>query len=195
MLGPELELNIAIPEQSLASLSFASHTPSDIKAWIKELPMANVGETARLLYRAIVEINQLTLSPTSRSQILETLRSPIHFVTKELSVYYLNQAIALPEKQQKIANLSQALQIHLATGYKIVMLESMSNIASEKVRKNFACASHRMISEFGDVIVRACQLYSTAPKGIWRELHEVYSFSEAIGLLKYTVADTCSQHS
>ena len=194
MLGPELELNLTTPEQTLATLSFVDHTPSAFEAWVKELPMANVGETARQLYQAIVELNQLTLAPNVRSQILETLRKPIHYVCLELSKHFLNQSIALPEKQQKVANLTQALRIHLATGYKIVMLGSLNNIASEKVRKNFACASHRMISEYGHVIMRASQLYSVAPRGVWKELHEVYSFSEAIGLLKYTVADNGNKH-
>lgn len=194
MLGPELELNITIPEQTLASLSFVDPTPAAFTAWVQELPMANVGETARQLYQAILELNQLALPATTRSKILETLRPAIHYVCLELSKHFLNQTIALPEKQQKVANLTQALRIHLATGYKIVMLDSISAIASEKVRKNFACASHRMISEYGQVIVRAAQLYCTSPKGIWKELHQVYSFSEAIGLLKYTITDSANKH-
>ena len=194
MLGPDLELNLTIPKQTLMSLSFAEHTAAGIANWTSNLPMANVGETARQLYQGIIEINQLAIAPATRSQILETLRDPIYFISGELSKHFLNHAVSLPEKQQKIANLVQALHVHLATGYKIVMMESLQNIASEKVRKNFACASHRMISEFGNVIVRANQLYSPSPKGIWRELHQVYRFSEGIGLLKYTVTDTHNKH-
>lgn len=189
MLGPELELNISIPEQTLSTLSFSAHSPAELATWVKNLPMANVGETARQLYQAILELNQLGMAPHLRSQILETLRSPIHYITSELSKHFLNQSVSLPDKQQKIANLAQALHIHLATGYKIVMMDSLESIASEKVRKNFACASHRAITEFGDIVVRSCQLYSPPPKGIWRELHQIYQFSEAIGLLKYTITD------
>jgi len=189
MLGPELELNITTPEQTLSTLSFCDPSPAALESWVQNLPMANVGETARQLYQAIIEINQLPMAPNIRSQILETLRSPIHYISKELSKHFLNQSISLPEKQQKIANLTQALHIHLATGYKIVMNDSLEGIASEKVRKNFACASHRMISEYGNILVRTCQLYSAPPKGVWKELHAVYNFSEAIGLLKYTISD------
>ncbi len=194
MSGPEIELNLSIPEQSLGSLSFADHTPAAINKWVKDLPMANVGETARQLYQAIMEVNKLIVSHAVRLQMLESLRGPIHYVCKELSKHFLNQSIVLPEKQQKIANLTQALQIHLATGYKIVMMDSMGDMASEKVRKSFACAAHRVMSEYGDVLLRANQLYTAAPKNVWQEMHDVFVFAEAVALLKYEIRDETNVH-
>jgi len=147
MLGPELELNISVSEQTLTSLSFADHTSVAIKQWVKELPMANIGETSRQLYQAIIELNKLMVAPNIRSQLLEVLREPIHYACQELSKHFLNQSIVLSEKQQKIANLTQALQIHLANGYKAVMKDATSNISNEKIKKLFSCAAHRMMSE------------------------------------------------
>lgn len=42
MHGQDIELNLSTPEQTLISFSFAEHTPAAIKAWVKDLPMANV---------------------------------------------------------------------------------------------------------------------------------------------------------
>lgn len=189
MLGPELELNIITPEQSLAALSFAEPNTAAIDKWKQNLPMANTGEASRQLYQAINELNQLPLAANVRLAILELLREPIHFVSQQLAKHYLNQSISLPEQQQKVANLCQALGIHLATGYKLVLKDSLANIASEKARKNFACAAHRTISEYGDILVRSYQLYTLAPRGIWQELHSIYHFSDAIGLQKYEITD------
>ncbi|MDX1453170.1 MAG: GTPase, partial [Oleiphilaceae bacterium] len=194
MLGPEIELNLNIPEPTQNALSFAEHSPAAIGRWVAQLPMANVGETSRQLYQAIIELNKMPMSAMDRSEILEKMRPPIRFVCEELSKHFLNQSIALPEKQQKIANLTQAMQIHLATGYKIVMMDSLSSMGSEKVRKNFACAAHRMLSEYGQVLLRANQLYSMAPKSIWLEMHEVYQFCETIDLLKYVIVDETNAH-
>ncbi len=194
MLGPEIELNLTIPEQTQHALSFAEHTPAAIARWVDELPMANIGETSRQLYQAITELNKMPVSPADRSDILETLRTPIRYVCEELSKHFLNQSIALPDKQQKIANLTQAMLIHLATGYKSVMMDSLDSMGSEKVRKNFACAAHRMISEYGQVLLRSQQLYSMAPKSIWLEMHEVYQFCETIDLLKYMIHDDQNKH-
>lgn len=194
MLGPEIELNLNIPEQTQHALSFAEHTPNAIKRWVEELPKANIGETSRQLYQAIIELNKMPLGAMERAEILEKLRPSIRFVCAELAKHFLNQSIALPEKQQKIANLTQAILIHLATGYKIVMMDSLSSMGSEKVRKNFACAAHRMLSEYGQVLLHSQQLYSLAPKGIWQEMHEVYQFCETIDLMKYVISDENNLH-
>mgnify|MGYP000432671753 CR=1 FL=1 len=189
MPGSEIELNLSIPDQTLSSLSFSNHTSSEIKKWVKDLPLANVGEISRQLYQAIIELNQLVLNPGVRMQLLELLRPPIDYVCKELSKHFLNQSVVLTEKQQKVANLAQAIQIHLASGYKIVMVETVPGMTNEKNRKGFACAAHRMISEYGQVLLRANQLYTAIPKNIWLEMHQVYKVAEAEDLLKYTVTD------
>ncbi len=189
MHGLDIELNLSVPEQNLISLSFAEHTPTAIKTWVKNLPMANIGELSRQLYQAIIEFNKLALAPLTRIQILELLRPPINYVCRELSKHFLSQSVVLSEKQQKIANLTQAIQIHLATSYQIILLDSLPQINSEKVRKNFTCAAHRMLSEYGQVLLRSNQLYSHTPKDIWLEMHSVYHFSKTHNMLKYTVAD------
>ena len=189
MINPNLELNLTIPEQSQISLSFADHTPAAIKQWVNELPLANVGEISRQLYQAIIEFNKLTIAPVTRTQILELLRPPIDYVCKELSKHFLNQSVVLNEKQQKIANLAQAIQLHLATGYKVVLVETLAQVSNDKVKKNFTCATHRMMSEYGQVMLRAHQLYTAVPKNVWLEMHQVYQLAETLDLLKYTVAD------
>jgi len=194
MPGPELEIKLTTPEQTLISLSFADHTPAAIKQWVNELPLANVGEISRQLYQAIIELNKLAINPVLRTQLLELLRPPIDYVCQELSKHFLNQSVVLSEKQQKIANLAQAIQIHMATGYKIVILDSISQITNEKTRKNFACAIHRMMSEYGQVLLRSYQLYSNTPKNIWLEMHRVYKLAETLDLLKYTVKDTYNKY-
>lgn len=194
MLGPEIELNIAIPEQTLVALSFADASPAALDKWVKNLPMANVGETSRQLYMAIRELNNLSMSVANRNQIQETLRKPIHYACDALSKHFIGQPVMLPDKQQKIANLTQALQIHLATGYKIIMTDLLPELSNEKNRKSFACAAHRMITEYGDVLMRCHQLYSAAPKSIWLELHQTFQFAELLGLLKYNVNDSTNRH-
>jgi hypothetical protein len=189
MPGSDITLDLKTPDQTLISLSFSDHTPTAVNEWVDNLPLANVGEVSRQLYQAIIELNKLALSANIRTQILELLRPPIDYICQELSKHYLNQSVVLSEKQQKIANLTQAIQIHLATGYKIVLLETVEQISNEKIKKNFACAAHRMMQEYGQVLLRSYQLYSSTPKNIWFEMHKVYQFSEANDLLKYTITD------
>lgn len=115
--------------------------------------MANIGEVSRQLYHAIIELNHLFTPPQQRLQFLELIRDKIQFVCNELSRHYLGMAVALPEKQRKIANLSQALQLHLSAGYKLCVLEFLDNGGVERHRKPIVISTHRAISELAATIV------------------------------------------
>lgn len=58
----------------------------------------------------------------ARLQLLELFRPEVHFVCAHLERHFLNQAIVLDERPRKIANLCQALQNHLAIGYKLIVV-------------------------------------------------------------------------
>ena len=189
MLGPELELKLSIPEQNLGNLSFAEATPDAIEQWVAELPMANLGETSRLLYRAINEMNRLECDPDTRSKMLEHLRKPMHYACGELSKHFLNSSITPQEKQRKIINLVKSLQLQLATGYKAVLIQSVPELSAELSRQNFSFAAHRLISELGRLLLVCSQLYVQVPKNVWHDMNEVYRFSDELGLMKYLVRD------
>lgn len=177
MEGTILKPDLRVPEQKTASLSFCDTTPKAFKSWTNQLPMANIGEVSRQLYHAIIELNQLFLAPQNRLQFLELIREKIHFVCNELSRHYLGLAVALPEKQRKIANLSQALQLHLASGYKLCLLEALDDNGLDKNRKLVATAIHRATSELASTILRSHQLYCPSPAHSWLECHRMFRFA------------------
>ncbi len=189
MEGTILKPELKVPEQKTASLSFCDTTPKAFRAWVDQLPMANIGESSRQLYHAIIELNHLFLTPQMRIQYLEAIRSSIHFVCNELSRHFLGLAVALPEKQRKIANLTQALQLHLASGYKRCLLEYLDNGGLDKNRKHIAIAIHRAISELAATIVRSHQLYCPSPAHSWLECHRLYRFACRNKLADHDVED------
>ncbi len=194
MKGKTLKPDLTVTEQKIASLSFCETTPKGFGAWIGRLPMANIGEVSRQLYHAIIELNQMFLPPQQRLQLLEQIRPKIHFVCKELSRHYLGLAIALPEKQRKIANLSQALQLHLSNGYKACILELLDSGSVDKNRKLIGICSHRALSDLGATIVRAHQLYCPSPTKSWLECHRIYRFALRNKLLDIVVEDDTLFH-
>ncbi len=186
--------DLRIPEQKTASLSFCDTSPKAFRAWTKQLPMANIGEVSRQLYHAIIEVNQLFTSPALRMQFLELIRDKIHFVCNELSRHYLGRSVALPEKQRKIANLSQALQLHLAAGYKACVLEFLEHGGTGKNRKPLATAIYRAITELSATIVRSHQLYCPSPGHSWLECHRLYQFAREHRLADIPVDDSALPH-
>lgn len=194
MVDKNNPLNLSLPEQKLASLSFCDTNPKAAKDWVASLPMANMGETSRRLYHAIIELNQLIIPPQQRLQLLEIVRGPIHFICGELSRHFLGHSISLPEKQRKIANLAQALQLHLAGGYKVVLSEVASQGVTDRNRKMLAHASHRVVTDLSHTILRAAQLYCPSPAGSWLECHQVYRFACEHQFAGLPVTDDTARH-
>ncbi|MDX1756477.1 MAG: GTPase [Marinobacter sp.] len=189
-----LKPDLTVPEQKIASLSFCDATPKAFRDWTRNLPMANVGEASRQLYHAIIELNQLFLAPQTRFQLLELLRPKIRFVCGELARHFLGHAVSLPEKQRKIANLTQALQLHLANGYKLCVLELIDEGNVEKNRKFLVTSCHRAIAELGATIVRAQQLYCPSPARSWLECHRLFRFAQRNKLTDAAIEDDTLSH-
>ncbi|WP_242487241.1 molecular chaperone [Pseudomonas sp. TH15] len=161
------------PTPTQSRLSFCEATPRDLKRWIANLPKANIGETARQLYQGLSELNQLLTPSDNRLQLLELLRPEVYYVCKHLERHFLHQAIVLDERSRKIANLCQALQSHLAIGYKQIVMRIAPRFSKDRAPL-LATALQRIAHALKGQLVRATQLYSPAPEHLWFELHQLY---------------------
>jgi len=181
-----LLLRVTTPDKQ--SLSFCEASPRDLQKWVAGLPKANIGETARQLYQALVELNQLLTPSENRLQLLEILRPEIYFVCKQLEKHFLNQAIVLDERPRKVANLCQALQNHLAVGYKLIV----ARLAAQPGRDHqlLAVALQRATHSLCGPLIRASQLYCPVPEGLWLELHQLYQIALTRNLHKTIIRDT-----
>ncbi|MDX1298769.1 MAG: molecular chaperone [Pseudomonas sp.] len=186
-----LLLRVTTPDKQ--SLSFCDASPRDLQKWVDGLPKANIGETARQLYQAMVELNQLLTPSENRLQLLEILRPEIYFVCKQLEKHFLKQAIVLDERPRKVANLCQALQNHLAVGYKLIVARQVAQTGRDR-HQLLAIALQRATHSLCGPLIRASQLYCPVPEGLWLELHQLYQIAVARDLHKTTIRDTQALH-
>ncbi|WP_323150979.1 molecular chaperone [Pseudomonas glycinae] len=173
MSEPRSRPPLATPTPTQLRLSFCEATPRDLRRWIADLPKANIGETARLLYQGLGEINQLLTPSDNRLHLLELLRPEVYFVCQHLERHFLHQAIMLDERSRKISNLCQALQSQLAIGYKQIIVRIAPKYSRDRaalVSEALQRAAHALKGQ----LVRAAQLYSAAPEQLWFELHQLF---------------------
>ena len=183
-------IKLHVPTTPLAQPSFCAGNVESITQWAKELPMANTGEAARQLYMAVRELNQWNTDPLLRFKVLEVVRPYIYSICSLLNKHFLQSSISLNEKQLKVANLTQALQGLLATGYKMVVAHSISRLApTDKPSKVVTLAIHRAISDTNQTILRAFQLYCQPPEHAWLEINQLYLLAEMHKLLRFSVSD------
>ncbi len=184
---------LRVPTPSKQSLSFCDGSPRDLKRWIAGLPKANIGETARQLYQSLVELNQFLTPSENRLQLLELLRPEVSFVCQHLERHFLNQAIVLDERPRKVANLCQALQNHLAVGYKLIISRVIARSGKDRdqlLAVSLQRASHSLCSP----LIRASQLYCPVPEGLWLELHQLYQIACEQRLQRQVIRDPLARH-
>lgn len=184
---------LRVPTPSKQSLSFCDGSPRDLKRWIAGLPKANIGETARQLYQSLVELNQFVTPSENRLQLLELLRPEVSFVCQHLERHFLNQAIVLDERPRKVANLCQALQNHLAVGYKLIISRVIARTGKDRdqlLAVSLQRASHSLCSP----LIRASQLYCPVPEGLWLELHQLYQIACEQRLQRQVIRDPLARH-
>lgn len=157
-----------------------------LQGWLDTLPKANLGETARLLYQGVIELNRLHTPAANRLNLLELLRTEVHSVSKNLERYFLDQPVALDQRAHKVATLCMMLQSHLATGYKQVL----ATINGSRERSQLlAPALQRAIRSLYAALVRSIQLYGPPPDNLWLDLHELYLIALQEGIQHRSVRD------
>lgn len=181
--SPTLRLRVPTPEGTY--VAFCKPTVRDLKLWIQDLPKANIGETARLLYQALIELNNFKTPAENRVQLLELLRPEVIFINSQLEKHFLNNSIILDERPKKVANLCQALQNHLTIGYKLVIAGSLQQRSIV-----LALALQRTMHSMFVSLVRTYQLYHPAPPLFWLELHQVYWLARQNNLHTQPIRET-----
>lgn len=182
-----------LPAQDQARLSLVSPQPRKMREWVDALPMINVGETSRQVFQTLQEVTRLQVDASVRLELLELLRPVAHTLCNALGKHYLGQSVMLPERATKVATLAQAMQSHLAIGYKLVALALVDRLGSGRrdpeTLRQAALALHRALSELTGNLLRATQLYLNTPPRLWLELHSLYLCAAENQLAAIPVSD------
>lgn len=165
-------LHVTAPD--LRTLSFAAPRPGALRAWLDELPKANLGETARRLYLALQELNRLQTSPAKRLQLLELLQPELQFACTQLEKQLRSPVVILDARRQQIAALWHTLQLQLARAAKLTASEALNLPAREDQRALAARALRLTLQALYQLLCQHHLLYTPPSQGFWLELHQLY---------------------
>jgi len=182
-------LGLYIPLKSVNFIDAPYLKPRDAEQWISNLPAAHIGETARLIYKAMSELNRVTMAPNQRFKILEMFRKPFSYVSESLSKHYIGQAFPLSQKNQKIAELTKELCLELAIGYKIIIDDSLSQKNGRVDKKVLRISIYRAMQQLGESLFKSYMVYEPPSGQTWMEIHHLYLFSEHNGMIAEIIKD------
>lgn len=160
-----------------------------VDKWLSDLPRANVGETAKLVFKALVETNRLRYSYKERARFLEELRPTTQFVTSAMRKHFVGTSFPLPKKSQRVAAATREIYSQLALGYIICIEDLLTSSILFTDKKLLVTLIHRAISCLGRVLLTSYQVYSPYPDKIWSKIHKLYKYAEEHKLLRAEVMD------
>ncbi len=174
-------LALRIPERSAASVDTFLSKPKEVEEWVKRLPMANVGETSRQVFKTLVEFNRLEISSPTRIKVAELFRQPVSYISNNLRKYYFDVSFPLSAKNRKIAVLSRELYSELAITYKIFIEHTISGKSKKFDKKLLIISIHRVIHYLSLTLFQSVIIYDPYPKQIWQRFIDSTPTQNATG--------------
>lgn len=168
---------LTLREPQLTQITAFELTPKKVNLWVNNLPIANLGDSSKSTYRLLVDINQAEIEPDKRLAMLSTIEPVALELVIALEKQFINNHIALTEKQKKIAALIQAIQTEISIGYHTIV-ESIVNTQIKRSHKKILSTALTMAMKYhGLVMLRCYQLYTSIPRRIWREVYCLYQLA------------------
>jgi hypothetical protein len=172
-----ISIQLDAPSDDLSSLSFCDVDAAALEEWSAELPLANTNDTAAQLHRAVTEVSRLAVDPEVRFELLEILRTLVHYISTRLD----RSVLGAPHDGEGYAQLAQQLQAGIAAGYKATIRDAASDSNDPARLDLIGHATHRAISDCSRTLLRAIQIHTSTPPGIWAELNQLYRLAERLG--------------
>lgn len=187
-------LGLSIPERTKRTKRSFDVRSKKVEEWIAGLPKANVGETARKVFSALVEANHLHIPHQDRARFLEIMRTPVKYVTDYMKKYFVCVPFPLPEKGQKVAAITREIYAEMATSYKIAIEDMVSHDPLFPDNKLLTILIHRAVSSLSRELLTSFQVYAPFQYEIWTELHKLYAYAEERKFHRTAVTDAHHQH-
>ncbi len=172
-------LGIALPPQTRPGKESFDIRSGPLAKWRRELPTGNTGETTKLLYQALLDVNRHSHGWQRRYRFLEAIREPLDGVQRSLERRYSGQGFPLPTKLQQIATLSQRLHTEMAYGYLAAIAGMHEALFLFQDRRALKIMVHRATRYLNLSQLVAYQTYAQQPPGFWHQLHRLYAYAEA----------------
>jgi len=154
------------------------------KAWLENLPLANVAAAQQELLVQVEELNRCALPPRARLDALEAVREAVNFVQIEQAKRFTHRALPMLPGEAAIFEDTIELWEHMRLGYLRCLEEGGAALRPQAAlicQRALAYAGLRMYHRY-----RACRL---VPGADWRALHQVYARADALGVADKAVKD------
>jgi hypothetical protein len=157
------------------------------KAWLENVPLANVTTAQLLLLGQLEAFNRHATKGPARLAALEALREAVNFVQIEQARRFTNRALPMAEAESAVFDDTIALWDQMRVGYLRCLEAAAAGEAG--MRAQAAPISQRALALTGLAMFHHHRAYRQVPGREWRMLHALYAKAEALGIAEEPVKD------
>ncbi|MBI1943501.1 MAG: hypothetical protein HYS35_07525 [Betaproteobacteria bacterium] len=157
------------------------------KAWLENVPLANVVAAQHQLHAQIEEFNRFGTKAISRLATLEALREAVHFVQIEQARRFTNRALPMAEAESSVFDDTLALWEQMRLGYLRCLEAVLAGEAAMRAQAALVC--QRALAYTGLKMFHYHRAYRLVPAREWRALHAGYARAEALEAADAAVKD------
>ena len=190
-----MPLSLTVPAPDQVEDLTVEMRPKYLQEWLDTLPLTNLPEVSRSLSDEIGALNRQKVAMETRLKLLELYRGVILKLLPALEEHFVTARLPLPEKSRQMAELARELQMELANGYKIILLDYQNKRITLGKGKIAQMGAQRALAALGRILAICYQTYAPTPSGIWFEIHQIFRFAIEQGIANETVADECGESS
>ncbi|MEW6690356.1 MAG: hypothetical protein AB1452_14845 [Pseudomonadota bacterium] len=177
---------LELPEISAqAAPEFADSATA--KAWLENVPLANVVAAQHQLNAQLEEFNRFGARAVSRLATLEALREAVNFVEIEQARRFTNRALPMAETEAVVFADTLALWEQMRVGY-LRCLEAL-RAGEAGIGAQAALVCQRVLAYTGLKMFHYHRAYRHVPGREWRALHQAYARAEELGVAEEAVKD------
>ena len=157
------------------------------KAWLQQLPLANVGAAQQDLLDELEEFNLFPTSAGNRLGVLETLREAVHFVQIEQAKRFMNRPLPMTDAEKSAFDDTIELWEQMRLGYARCLEAALARESG--MRAQAALITQRLGAYTGLKMFHHHRAYRELSPQDWRSLHEAYAHAERLGVAEEAVKD------
>jgi hypothetical protein len=170
-------LGLSVPETTYAPDNTFFLDLKKIQTWLSSLPMANIGETSRQVFKTLVELNRLEVPNLNRIKAVELFRQPITYISSNLKKHYFDQPFPLSARNQKVSVLCREFHSELANSYKHIITNIISEGREEVDQRLLIIAVHQALYYLHSTLRHSALVYNPYPENVWKEIHRLFSYA------------------
>lgn len=187
-------IHLYVPQQTLTYSAYIDTRPRHAQLWLDALPAANLGETARMVRTALLEINKVKMSASQRYILMGQFVKVVGPLAKGLRASYNGGALPPTEEQLVSINLLQQIYASIANSFKILVSEAQrSGKGMDAGNNEFMQALCGAMDYLSLQLLQAYEVYFPEPKRVWGEMHYLYLLAQRNGVLDTPIKSASGQ--